>query len=291
MKEFKDKVAVITGAASGIGYSIAKRSLREGMKVVLADVEEAALLQAETELKANGGEVMVVLTDVTKIDDLKALAQKTLDKYGEIHLLCNNAGVGYYMNSTTYSWESPLADWKWILDVNLWGVINGLHTFVPIMLKQDIECHIVNMASLAGLTPPALGASIYGVSKHAVVSLSESLRNEFNQIKSKIKISVMCPGWVNTKLVTSERNRPKELDFKVENKDFEPILKSFHKALETSMSPEKISEILFQALRNDFFYILPHTGLAWKNIVTHRMDEIVEAFKENKTIQKKNKSE
>ena len=288
MKDFRDKVAVITGAASGIGYAIAKKSLREGMKVVLADIEEVALTQAESELSSNGGEVTAVLTDVTKIEDLKALAQTTLDKYGEIHFLCNNAGVGYYMNSATYSWESPLADWKWILDVNLWGVINGLHIFVPIMLKQDIECHIVNMASIAGLTSPVLGASIYGVTKHAVVAISESLRNEFNQIRSKIKVSVMCPGWVNTKLVTSERNRPKELDFKVEqNKEFEPILKGFHKALESAMSPEKISEILFKAIRNEMFYILPHTGLAWKKVVTNRMDEIVEAFTESKAIQKK----
>lgn len=288
MKEFRDKVAVITGAASGIGYAIAKWALIEGMKVVLADIEEDELIKAETELKANGGEVMAVLTDVTKIDDLKTLAQATLDKYGKIHLLCNNAGVGYYMNSTTYSWESPLADWKWILDVNLWGVINGLHIFVPIMLKQDIECHIVNMASLAGLSSPALGASIYGVSKHAVVALSESLRNEFNQIRSKIKVSVMCPGWVNTKLTKSERNRPKDVEFEIPpNKDFEPILKGFHQALETAMSPEKISEILFKALRNEMFYILPHTGLAWKKLITNRMDEIVDAFTESKAIQKK----
>ena len=274
------------------GYAIAEGSLREGMKVVMADIEEAALLQAEAELNANGGEVMAVLTDVTKIDDLKMLAKKTLDKYGQIHILCNNAGVGYYMNSTTFSWESPLADWKWILDVNLWGVINGLHIFVPIMLKQDIECHIVNMASIAGLSAPTLGACIYGVSKHAVVAISEGLRNEFNQIGSKLKVSVMCPGWVNTNLIKSERNRPKELDFKVEpNKDFEPILKGFHNAVKTGTSPEKVSESLFKALRNDIFYILPHTGLAWKKLVTNRLDEIFETFKENKAIQKKKKSE
>jgi len=292
MKEFKDKVAVITGAASGIGYAIAKKSLNEGMKVVLADIEEAALFKAEAELKSNGGEAKAVLTDVTKIDDLKALAQTTLDTYGNIDLLCNNAGVGFFMNSTTYSWESPLVDWKWILDVNLWGVINGLHTFVPIMLNQDIECHIVNMGSIAGLSPPSLGTCIYGVTKHAVVAISEALRNEFNQIGSKVKISVMCPGFVNTNLTISERNRPKELDFKVErNEQFELISKGIHQALETSMSPEKISEILFQALKNDIFYILPHTGLAWKKLITNKLDEIVEAFKENKAIQKKKKSE
>jgi len=288
MKEFKDKVAVITGAASGIGYAIAERSLKEGMKVVLADIEEIALLQAETELRGNGGEVMAVLTDVTKIDSLEALAQTTIDKFGEINLLCNNAGVGFYMNSTTYSWESPLVDWKWILDVNLWGVINGLHVFVPIMLNQDIDCHIVNTASIAGLIPPILGTCIYGVTKHAVVALSESLRNEFNQIGTKIKISVLCPGLVNTKLATSERNRPKDVNFEAkQNKVFEIILKAAHKGLDTGMSPEKLSEILFNALRSDMFYILPHTGLAWKKFVTNRMNDIIEAFKENKAIQKK----
>ena len=287
MKEFKDKVAVITGAANGIGYAIAEKSLKEGMKVVLADIEEAALIQAETRLLANGGEGIAVLTDVTKFDDLKALAQTTIDKYGEIHFLCNNAGVGFFMNSTTYSWESSLVDWKWILDVNLWGVINGLHVFIPIMLKQDIDCHIVNTASMAGLIPPVLGTSIYGVTKHAIVALSEALRNEFNQIGTKIKISVLCPGLVNTKLGTSERNRPKDGDFEAKpNKVFEITLKAAHKGLETGMSPEKLSEILFKALRNDMFYILPHTGLAWRKFVTNRMDGIIEAFKENKAIQK-----
>jgi len=288
MKDFRDKVAVITGAASGIGYAIAKKSLNEGMKVVLADVEGAALLKAEAELKSNGGEVMAVLTDVTKIEDLEALAQTTLDTYGQIHFLCNNAGVGFIMNSTTYSWQSPLLDWKWILDVNFWGVINGLHVFVPIMLKQDTDCHIVNTGSMAGLFSPVLGASIYGVTKHAVVALSEALRNEFNQIGTKIKISVLCPGLVSTKLGNSERNRPKDVDFEVKpNKIFETILKTTHNGLNTGMSPEKLSEILFKALRNDIFYILPHTGLAWRKMVTNRMNEITEAFKENKALQKK----
>ena len=288
MKEFKDKVAVITGAASGIGRGIANRASNEGMKIVLADIEKEALYQAEEDLKANGAEVMSVLTDVTKLDDIKLLAQKTLDKYGAVHLLCNNAGVGYYMNSTNYLWESPLTDWKWILDVNLWGVIHGIHIFVPIMLKQDFECHILNTASMAGLVPLQLGLGIYGVSKHSIVVLSESLKLELETIGAKIKISTLCPSFVSTKLGESERNRPKEIDIETQpNPELETIIKGMQEGVKTGMSPEKVGEIVFRALKDDVFYILPHVGLAYKKMVTNRMDGIVQAFNENKPFQKK----
>jgi NADP-dependent 3-hydroxy acid dehydrogenase YdfG len=147
MKEFKDKVAVITGAASGIGRAIAFRCAQEGMKVVLTDIEEKALTQTETEMKALGAAVLAVLTDVSKASDLEALAQKTLDAFGAVHLLCNNAGV----DAGTSIWESSLADWQWVMGVNLWGVIHGVRVFVPIMLEQDTDSHIVNTASISGL--------------------------------------------------------------------------------------------------------------------------------------------
>ncbi len=288
MKEFKDKVAVITGAGSGIGHALAIRATNEGMKVVLADIEEEALSQTEIELKTNGADVMAVLTDVTKIDDVKALAQKTLDKYGAVDLLCNNAGVGYYMNSTRYLWESPLEDWNWILNVNLWGVIHGMHVFVPIMLKQDIECHILNTASITGIIPPITGGGIYYMSKHAVVVLSEALKQEFLQIGAKIKVSALCPAFVATKITQSERNHPKKLDINTElNPELEIIIKGMQEAIKTGMSPEKVSDIAFKGIKNDVFYILPHTGLSYKKMVSNRMDGIIEAFKENKAIQKK----
>src|ERR1051325_4326893 len=206
MREFTGKVAVVTGAASGIGRGLAEACAREGMKVVLADVDESALSQAERELKDAGALVLSVRTDGSRAVDVEALARRTLDAFGAAHLLFNNAGVG----AGTTVWESTLEDWQWVLGVNLWGVIHGVRTFVPVMLKQADECHIVNTASMAGLTSgPALG--VYKVTKHGVVSLSETLCCELAAMKSKIGVSVLCPAGVNTRVMDSERNRPEEL--------------------------------------------------------------------------------
>jgi len=150
MKNFKDKVAVITGAASGIGRGLAERCAREGMKVVLADIEEPALKDAEKALKAGGADVLAVPTDVSRLSDIEALARRTIDTCGGVHLLFNNAGVQAGASVGRTLWENTLADWEWLLKVNLWGVIHGIKTFVPIMLGQDTECHIVNTSSMAG---------------------------------------------------------------------------------------------------------------------------------------------
>jgi len=206
VKEFKDKVAVITGAASGIGRGIARRCAQEGMKVVLADIEEKALTQTAREMKAGGASVLAVLTDVSKASDVEVLGQKTLDAFGAVHLLCNNAGVG----TGATIWESTLADWEWVIGVNLWGVIHGIRVFVPIMLEQDTECHIVNTASVLGLiSSPYMGT--YKVTKHGIVTLSETLYQELALRGAKIRVSVLCPMWVNTQLMEAERNRPAEL--------------------------------------------------------------------------------
>jgi len=144
MNEFSDKVAVITGAASGIGRGLAEKFLREGMKIVLADIELDALSQAEKELKEISPHVLAVLTDVSKIGAVKALAQKTIDHFGAVHILCNNAGVGFATKSSTTVWENSLSEWKWVFGVNLWGVIHGIHVFIPIMLKQNCQCYVIN---------------------------------------------------------------------------------------------------------------------------------------------------
>ena len=167
VKDFKDKVAVVTGAASGIGRALAERCAQEGMKVVLAGINAENLKKTEQVLRAEGAIVLSVPTDVAKLADIEALAQKTLSAFGAVHLLFNNAGVG--AGSTI--WESSLADWQWVMGVNLWGVIFGLRIFVPIMLAQDTECHIVNTASIVGLMPPFHPFAPYQVSKHAVVAL------------------------------------------------------------------------------------------------------------------------
>ena len=203
MREFKSKVAVITGAASGIGYGLAERCAREGMKVVLAGINEDTLKAAEKAIKEYDVDTLVVKTDVSKVDEIKALARITLDSFGAVHLLFNNAGV-VTLDSVR---ESSLTDWEWNLGVNLWGVIYGVHFFTPIMIRQGTECHIVNTASAVGLLTTAQ-TGIYGVVKHAVVALSETLYRELEAVCHNIGVSVLCPWTVKSNIFESERNRP-----------------------------------------------------------------------------------
>jgi NAD(P)-dependent dehydrogenase (short-subunit alcohol dehydrogenase family) len=267
MKEFKSKVAVITGAASGIGRAIAGHCIREGMKVVLADIEEAALAQTEQELQAAGGTVLAVRTDVSKQNDIEVLAQKAVTTFGGVHLLVNNAGVG--IDRTV--WESTIADWEWVIGVNLWSVIYGVRAFVPIMLKQDTECYIVNTASIGGLiSDPGMGA--YKVTKHGVVTLSETLYCELKERGAKIKVSVLCPGSVNTRIIESARNRPTELQN--EPGDEEPENPKTIQAVKTGLSPQRVAEVVFQAIMNEKFYILTRPDS--KPLIQQRMESILQ---------------
>lgn len=277
MKDFKDKVAVITGAASGIGYSLAERCAREGMKVVLADVEESALAKAEKDIKALGAKTLAVKTDVSKADDVKALAQKTLDTFGAVHLLCNNAGV----STSSTAWESTLADWEWVLGVNLWGVIYGVHFFVPIMLKQNAECHIVNTASAAGLLT-SIYNSPYAVTKHGVVALSETLYRELEQGGHKIGVSVLCPGFIKTNILESERNRPTELQnapgeesMDMSDPKVQEMIQSYKEIFEKGMTPPQVADIVFNAIKEKKFYILTNAE-PFKPLMQARMEDIVQ---------------
>jgi NADP-dependent 3-hydroxy acid dehydrogenase YdfG len=290
MKEFKNKVAVITGAASGIGRGIANRAVKEGMKVVLADIEKDALIQTEKELKALGANVISILTDVSKHEHIENLAQKTIDMFGEVHLLCNNAGVA----APGPIWECTLSDWRWVIGVNLWGVIHGIQTFIPIMLQQDNECHIVNTASMAGLMSGDAGNGIYGVTKHGVVALSESLRAGFEQMGSRIGISVLCPGIVNTRIAHSERNRPAEfrdpdyvpcIERIIKNHpEYEQLVRETVKLWDKGTPPDQSGDIVFEAIRNNMFYILTEIGLVWKRALKSRFDGIMEAYKQNRDL-------
>src|SRR5262245_25994695 len=201
MKEFTDRVAVVTGGASGIGRAMADRFAAAGMKVVLADIEENALQQAEADMRAQGATVLGVVTDVAKAESVEALAQRTMATFGGVHIVCNNAGVGGGFGP---SWTQPLQNWEWGFGVNLWGVIHGIRTFIPIMLKQGMEGHIVNTASMAGLLSAPF-MSVYDATKFAVVTISESLQLELALQGAQVKASVLCPGFVNTNIVTSER--------------------------------------------------------------------------------------
>src|SRR3954470_11967629 len=202
MERFEGRVAVITGGASGIGLAMARRFAGDGMKIVIGDVEEPALKAAVDELRVGGAEIEGVVTDVTDAAQMQALADAAVARFGGVNVFCNNAGVG----GGGLSWEMPLSTWEWVLGVNLWGVIHGIRAFVPLLMQQD-EAHIVNTASVAGLVAsPFMGA--YNASKHAVVGISETLHHEFAITGANARVSVLCPGWVNTGIAQSDRNRP-----------------------------------------------------------------------------------
>lgn len=271
MKEFKDKVAVITGAASGIGYGLAERCAQEGMKIVLAGINADTLAHAEETLRDRGATTLAVQCDVSKADDVEALARKVIDSFGAVHVLVNNAGVG----AGSSVWESTLADWEWVIGVNLWGVIHGLKVFVPIMLAQDTECHIVNVSSIAGLLSGHPSAP-YTVTKHGVVAISEHTHLALAQRKAKIKVSVLCPGWVKTRILDSGRNRPPKL----RNPEQTPTgreqvswLEQARQALESGMSPQQIADHVFAAIRQERFWILTHPE--WNPQIQQRMESIL----------------
>jgi NAD(P)-dependent dehydrogenase (short-subunit alcohol dehydrogenase family) len=284
MREFKEKVAVVTGAASGIGRGLANRFAAEGMKIVLADIEDEALAETEAELKAKGAPVLSVRTDVSKAADVETLARKTVDAFGAVHVLCNNAGVAV----PGLSWQLTVADWEWVLGVNLWGVIHGIRVFVPIMLAQDEEGHIVNTASAGGLVSHP-GIPAYSVTKHGVVTLSEILHHELALSGAKLKASVLCPLYVNTRIIDSDRNRPPELQndspATTEGPEGEgPVQpmrqllaageQAMRQLLATGQSPEEIADQVFDAIRYEKLYILsdPRIGDA----VGSRMEDILE---------------
>ncbi len=256
MKEFKGKVAVVTGGASGIGWGLAERCASEGMKVVIADIEEPALKQAEKTLKAGGAKVLAVRTDVSKISDIEALAQKAMDTYGGVHLLFNNAGVNTDISLRKPVWENTLSDWEWMIGVNLRGVVYGIKVFMPIMLRQNTECHIVNTASMAGLlAEPQL--IIYATTKAGVISLSEGLYLQLKQKNSPIGVSVLCPAFVSSRIFEAERNRPAGLKNPPEPprpREQAALVKQFSQAAPT-LSPEQSADIVFKAIQEGTFYI------------------------------------
>ena len=270
MKEFKGKVAVITGAASGIGRGLAEWCVSAGMKVVLADIDEANLTKAETELKTTGGSVLGVRTDVSKRSDVERLASQALDAFGQVHLLFNNAGVG----AGGAPWEATWNDWEWVIGVNLWGVIHGVKVFTPLMLAQNAECHIVNTSSTAGLIVGG-GSAPYAVTKHAVVALSECLYLALQQRNSLVKVSVLCPGLVRTNIADAERNRPAELRNEPVKMtpEMQAGLAAFKAAIEVSMPPLEVADAVFDAIQKEQFYILPHPQ--WTEVIQLRTDKLL----------------
>ena len=258
MQDFTGKVAVITGAASGIGRALTEKCLAEGMQVVMADIEEKALQQAVKELQAAGqNAILPVKTNVAILDEIENLKQQAVDNFGAVHLLFNNAGVGGGGNA----WDSTEKDWEWVLGVNLWSVIHGLRVFVPQMIAQDTQCHIVNTASVAGLLGASTNAG-YAVTKHGVVALTEILYRDLEAQNLKIGASVLCPGLIDTRIMDSGRNRPASLiNDEVPaalTKEQEAGRAAFAAALKEGMKPEQLAEIVFAGIRANQLYIQTH---------------------------------
>jgi len=270
MQEFHGKVAVITGAASGIGRGLAERCVSEGMKVVLADIDEAHLAATETELKDRGATVLAVRTDVSKRSHVERLARRTLDAFGEVHLLFNNAGVA----AGGSPWDATWNDWEWVIGVNLWGVIYGVKVFTPLMLAQNTEGHIVNTSSVAGIVVGS-GSAPYAVAKHGVVALSEHLYLSLQQRNSPVKVSVLCPGLVRTNICDAEQHRPAELRNQPAEKsaELEANMAAFKAVLESSTPPLEVADAVFDAIRKEQFYILPHPE--WLDVVQLRSDNLL----------------
>ena len=267
MRELAGKVAVTTGAASGIGRALVERFARAGMKLVLADVEEAALAAAAEELAAAGADVLAVQTDVSRADDVDALARRTYEHFGAAHVLCNNAGVAL----AGLLWEHSLEDWRWLLGVNVWGVVHGIRSFVPRMLEAKTPGHSVNTASVAGLTS-APGLGVYNVSKHAVVTLSETLAKDLVMVGAPIKVSVLCPGFVNTRILDSSRNRPAAFGpERPRPSDMEPVIRSL---IAAGMPPAEVAQRVLGAIEDERFYVLTHPDFTAQ--VKERCQDIVE---------------
>jgi NAD(P)-dependent dehydrogenase (short-subunit alcohol dehydrogenase family) len=272
MKIFKDRVAVVTGAASGIGRGMVEIFIEAGMKVVLADVDKTKLQATVKTFQNSGAEVLGVHTDVSKHDQVKTLADKTIDAFGAVDVLCNNAGVGI---GGRFSWEIPFESWSWVLGVNLMGVINGLHYFLPIMLNQDTEAHIVNTSSIAGLTSNLINTP-YGVSKHGVLALTESLYHELQILGAKVKVSVLCPGPVNTDIMeSSERNRPADIPAPPELSEEQSVFREAYKTwIKRGLDPKEVGRQVIEAIKEERLYII--TTNDFDSNIEQRMKNILE---------------
>ncbi|MBI5433075.1 MAG: SDR family NAD(P)-dependent oxidoreductase [Planctomycetes bacterium] len=263
MNELREKTCVVTGAASGIGHALATAFVEAGARVVLADVDESRLAESAEGLRRAGGDVLAVRTDVARAADVEQLAGRAWETFGAVHVVCNNAGVA----SDAPLWESSLAEWEWMIGVNLWGVVHGIRAFVPRLLEQGVEAHVVNTASIAGLiSEPGLGA--YKATKHAVVSLSETLRHELALRRAPIGVSVLCPGFVRTRMADASAGAaPGAPRARVDA--------AHRQALEHGMAPSVVAQRTLAAIREDRFWIRTHTD--WEGPIRTRALDVVDA--------------
>ena len=296
ISNFKGKVAVLTGAGSGFGLECAKIGAQLGMKLVLVDVQKDALDASQAQMQALGAEVMARLVDVSNEGQMQALANDVQEKFGAPHFVFNNAGVG----AGGLVWENTVADWEWLLGVNLWGVVHGVRLFTPMMLEAaskdpEFQGHIVNTASMAGLlTPPNMG--IYNVTKHAVVALTETLYQDLKLVSDQVSASVLCPYFVPTGISQSHRNRPSQLKADKPTKSQLIGQAMSDKAVGSGkVSAADVAKMVFDAIEQDQFYIYSHPKALGN--VQHRMEAIVQGhnppdpFKERPDIGDKLKAD
>ncbi len=273
MQNLADRVAWITGGASGIGLALAHKLAAEKMKLVLVDVEDGALREAESALRATGTEVLALRADVASGAEMAAAAKRALDQFGLVHLIINNAGVG---GGGGPMWLLSEDDWKWTVDVNLLGVVHGIRLLLAPLVASGQEGHIVNTASIAGLTStPFMGP--YTATKHAVVALSECLAKELELAKAKVGVSVLCPGFVKTKIASSHRNRPGG-PMGAGGRTVGATEAKFGQVLDQLVAAgqpaEKIAEDVVNAVKEARFYILTHPEM--KPQIEHRMQQILD---------------
>jgi NAD(P)-dependent dehydrogenase (short-subunit alcohol dehydrogenase family) len=267
MEDLRGKVAVITGGASGIGRAVAERAAAEGMRIALGDIEEGPLKETVDDLTGRGAEALGVVTDVSDAASVRALRDRTLDRFGAVHLVHNNAGIGL----GGPIWEVSEEDWRWILGVNLWGVIHGVATFVPGLIEQG-EGHVVNTASIAGLiAAPFLGP--YNATKQAVVALSETLFKDLQAVGAPVGVSVLCPGFVQTRIAESERNRPSWAPDRSAPGAAE-LRGAVQNMVDTGIPPAAVADRVIDAVRTDTFYILTHPEL--DGAIRTRFEDIVQ---------------
>jgi NAD(P)-dependent dehydrogenase (short-subunit alcohol dehydrogenase family) len=233
MQQLDGRVAVVTGAARGMGRALAERFAREGMRVVLADVDRERLGETESAIREAGGTVLAMPTDMTDAEQVQALARRTYEEWGGVHVLCNNAGGGATRGAI---WEIPLERWRWVMELNFSSVLHGVHTFIPLMLESGEQGHVVNTASgvVLGSKP---WQSPYNASKHAVVGLTETLHHELRKAGAPIGVSLLCPGFVQTREPTSEAEAEQ---------------------LRGAIQPDEVAEQVIQAIRGEEFYVLTH---------------------------------
>ncbi|MGH8868229.1 MAG: SDR family NAD(P)-dependent oxidoreductase [Actinomycetes bacterium] len=271
MKDLAGKVAVVTGAGSGMGRAFARRFAEEGMSVVAADIQVDALDETVSRLTAEGHRVLGLRTDVSQQHDVDDMADQAIRAYGRVHLLCNNAGVEGYLDGAI--WEATDRDWTWTVDVNFWSVVHGVRAFLPHMLDHGEEGHVVNTASMTSVIRPS---NMYGIAKHAVLAFTEVLHHDLRARDAAIGVTALCPGIIATNLFRGSRNRPETLRNTTETpgaRSGAEKRERMHRLLADGMSPDTVADRLLDAVREDRLYAL--TDHDWDDGIRERTANVL----------------